>query len=119
MKCNISKKEEQEYLQLLDPNGEGSVPYSEVLPLMAKRLETKETTDGLVSAFRVFDKQNRGAFSSSFSSSFSSPVYSFVIYTNDNMCTTKTYVATCKRWHKSITLCACVLWMQGQYLLKS
>jgi hypothetical protein len=28
--------------------------------LIAKRLETKETTDQLIAAFRVFDKQNRG-----------------------------------------------------------
>jgi len=47
-------------LQLLDPYGEGSVPYAEMLPLIAKRLETKETTESLVSAFRVFDKQNQG-----------------------------------------------------------
>eukprot|EP00277_Geminigera_cryophila_P017616 CAMPEP_0179456956 /NCGR_PEP_ID=MMETSP0799-20121207/40819_1 /TAXON_ID=46947 /ORGANISM="Geminigera cryophila, Strain CCMP2564" /LENGTH=130 /DNA_ID=CAMNT_0021257351 /DNA_START=49 /DNA_END=441 /DNA_ORIENTATION=+ len=60
MRCNISKKEETDYLSLLDPYGEGSVPYAEMLPLIAKRLETKETTDALVSAFRVFDKQNRG-----------------------------------------------------------
>lgn len=63
MKCNISKKEEQEYLSLLDPNGEGSVPHAEMLPLIAKRLETRETTDMLVAAFRVFDKQNRGTIS--------------------------------------------------------
>ena len=33
----------------------------DTVPLIAKRLETKETTDQLLAAFRVFDKQNRGA----------------------------------------------------------
>ncbi len=32
----------------------------DTVPLIAKRLETKETTDQLIAAFRVFDKQNRG-----------------------------------------------------------
>jgi Ca2+-binding EF-hand superfamily protein len=48
--------------QLLDPNGDGSVQKTDVLPIFAKRLETKETTDQLVQAFRVFDRQNRGKF---------------------------------------------------------
>ena len=35
---------------------------ADMLPIFAKRLETKETTDQLVQAFRVFDRQNRGKF---------------------------------------------------------
>jgi Ca2+-binding EF-hand superfamily protein len=45
---------------MLDPNGEGAVSKHDTVPLIAKRLETKETTDQLIAAFRVFDKQNRG-----------------------------------------------------------
>ena len=34
--------------QYLDPNGEGIVKYLEVLPVIAKRLQTKETTEQLL-----------------------------------------------------------------------
>ena len=48
-------------IQMLDPNGEGAVSKHDTVPLIAKRLETRETTDQLIAAFRVFDKQNRGS----------------------------------------------------------
>jgi hypothetical protein len=58
--CGVILYSRPWWAQLLDANGEGSVQKSDVLPIFAKRLETKETTDQLVAAFRVFDKQNRG-----------------------------------------------------------
>ena len=60
MKCNISKKEEQEFMQMLDPHGEGQIAHEGLLQLVAKRLETKETTEQLLQAFRVFDQQLQG-----------------------------------------------------------
>mmetsp|Transcript_10624 Transcript_10624/g.21260 ORF Transcript_10624/g.21260 Transcript_10624/m.21260 type:complete len:174 (-) Transcript_10624:46-567(-) len=61
--CNVSNAEITEYLQVLDSNGEGSVQYNDLLPVLARRMRTMEKTDQLLAAFRVFDKQNRGTIS--------------------------------------------------------
>ena len=47
-------------MQMLDPHGEGQIAHEGLLQLVAKRLETKETTEQLLQAFRVFDQQLQG-----------------------------------------------------------
>lgn len=48
------------HVQVLDPDGTGSVPYDSLLPLLARRMRTAEKIDDLIAAFQVFDKQKRG-----------------------------------------------------------
>mmetsp|Transcript_14237 Transcript_14237/g.22136 ORF Transcript_14237/g.22136 Transcript_14237/m.22136 type:complete len:176 (-) Transcript_14237:47-574(-) len=60
LSCNVSNEEVKEYLTVLDPNSEGAVPYSELLPILAKRLQQKESVEQLIEAFRVFDREKRG-----------------------------------------------------------
>lgn len=61
--CNVSMEETKEYVQVLDPDGTGSVPYDSLLPLLARRMRTAEKIDDLIAAFQVFDKQKRGTIS--------------------------------------------------------
>ena len=49
-----------EYMEYLDPHGAGVVQYSDFLPVIAKRLQTRESVDDLMRAFRVFDKEHKG-----------------------------------------------------------
>uniref|UniRef100_A0A7S4NJB6 EF-hand domain-containing protein n=1 Tax=Guillardia theta TaxID=55529 RepID=A0A7S4NJB6_GUITH len=58
--CNLSMNELQEHLLILDPQSSGVIKIPELMPFIAKRLQTRETTDQLIDAFRVFDKENRG-----------------------------------------------------------
>uniref|UniRef100_A0A7S4KF32 EF-hand domain-containing protein n=4 Tax=Guillardia theta TaxID=55529 RepID=A0A7S4KF32_GUITH len=61
--CNLSMNELQEHLLILDPQSSGVIKIPELMPFIAKRLQTRETTDQLIDAFRVFDKENRGLIS--------------------------------------------------------
>jgi hypothetical protein len=40
------------HAQVLDPTASGMVQYSDFLPVIAKRLQNKETVDDLMKAFR-------------------------------------------------------------------
>ncbi|KAJ1480780.1 hypothetical protein T484DRAFT_1955710 [Baffinella frigidus] len=60
LNCNVSNEEVNEFLKYLDPNGDGTVSEDDLMPVIAKRLQTKETVDNLLKAFKVFDKENRG-----------------------------------------------------------
>uniref|UniRef100_A0A7S0VN04 EF-hand domain-containing protein n=1 Tax=Hemiselmis tepida TaxID=464990 RepID=A0A7S0VN04_9CRYP len=63
LKCNVSQAEMTEYMEVLDPSGTGMVQYQDFLQLVAKRLQTQETADDLIKAFRVFDKEHKGTLS--------------------------------------------------------
>jgi len=63
LKCNVSQAEMTDYMQVLDPTASGMVQYSDFLPVIAKRLQNKETVDDLMKAFRVFDKEHKGTLS--------------------------------------------------------
>eukprot|EP00281_Chroomonas_sp_CCMP1168_P019995 CAMPEP_0206233132 /NCGR_PEP_ID=MMETSP0047_2-20121206/11810_1 /ASSEMBLY_ACC=CAM_ASM_000192 /TAXON_ID=195065 /ORGANISM="Chroomonas mesostigmatica_cf, Strain CCMP1168" /LENGTH=167 /DNA_ID=CAMNT_0053656963 /DNA_START=152 /DNA_END=651 /DNA_ORIENTATION=+ len=60
LNCNVSMSEMSDYMQILDPHRTGTVQYSDFLPVIAKRIQHKETIDDLIKAFQVFDKDHKG-----------------------------------------------------------
>ncbi|GMJ02637.1 calmodulin 8, calmodulin-like 8 [Hibiscus trionum] len=62
---NPSEEELQDMMNEVDADGNGSIEFSELLNLMAKKMQESDTEEELKEAFKVFDKDLNGYISAS------------------------------------------------------